>query len=142
MNWIVELGKISWMGVGVAILASYVLGFSWYHWNLLGKPWATALGMTKEEADNLDGMGGVFAFSLVGGIIKAVFIALLMEGTGTNSISGGLLFGLLIGISFAATSVIYHDGFARRPRIMTYIDAAFDVIELALIGAIYGAFFL
>lgn len=140
MDWIEEVGEISWAGAGVAALAAFVLGFAWYHWAVLGKSWATALGMTKEQADDVDGLGRVFAFSVVGGVVKAIFIALLMEGTSTGGVGDGLLFGALIGVAFVATSVIFHDGFARRPAAVSYIDAAHDVVELALIGAVYGAF--
>ena len=140
MDWMNKLGDVSWAGVGVAILVVFALGFAWYHWAVLGKRWATALGMTKEDVDNVEGMGGVFALSVVGGVVKAILMALLMEGTGTDSVGGGMLFGALIGVAFVATSVFYHDGFARRPRAVSYIDSAHDIAELALIGAIYGAF--
>ena len=118
----------------------YVLGFIWYHWAVFGKAWAGALGLTKEEADKTEGLGGAFAISLVSGLIKAIFLALLMSATNTYGVIFGLLFGVVLAIVFTATSLGYYNGFARTSSKLTLINSAHSVIELALIGAIIGIF--
>ena len=78
MSWIAELQNINYIAVAVATIASYVLGFVWYHWAVFGKAWANALGLTKEEADNTEGLGGAFVMSLVSGVSKALCMACLL----------------------------------------------------------------
>ena len=76
MNWIVELQNINYIGVAIATITSYVLGFGWYHWAVFGEAWANALGITKDEADNTEGLGGAFIMSLISN--PAVWAAIAM----------------------------------------------------------------
>lgn len=140
MDIIEELQNLNYVAVAIATITSYVLGFVWYHWAVFGKAWASALGLTKEEADKTEGLGGAFAISLVSGLIKTIFLALLMSATNTSGVLGGALFGVVLAIVFTATSLGYYNGFARTPSKLTLINSAHSVIELALIGAAIGIF--
>ncbi len=91
MNFIVAIPNLNYIAIIVATLATYVLGFIWYHWAVFGKAWASALGLTKEEADNTEGLGGAFSISLVSGLAKTIFIALLMSETNTTGVLNGAL---------------------------------------------------
>lgn len=142
MNIIEELHSLNYMGVAIAIatVTSYLLGFAWYHWTLFGKAWANALGITKEQADNTEGLGGAFAISLFSGLTKTISIALLMSVTNMSGILNGVFLGVIIAVVFTATSLGYYNGFARSPSKLTLINSAHSVVELALIGAIIGIF--
>ena len=140
MNWIAELQNIHYIAVAIATITSYVLGFTWYHWAVFGESWANALGITKEEADNTEGLGGAFIMSLISGLAKALSIALLMAATNISGIFSGAIFGAAIAVVFTATSLGYYNGFARTSSKLTFINSAHSIVELALIGAIIGAF--
>lgn len=139
MNWIAELQNINYIAVAVATIASYVLGFTWYHWAVFGEAWASALGITKEEADNTEGLGGVFIMSLISGLIKTLCLALLMAVINISSVLGGAFFGAVIAVVFIFTSLAYYNGFARTSSKLTLINSAHSIVELTLIGAIVGA---
>ena len=47
MDFIAELQNLNYVAVSVATIASYILGFVWYHWAVFGNAWANALGLTK-----------------------------------------------------------------------------------------------
>jgi hypothetical protein len=138
MNFIAEVQNINYIAVAVATIASYVLGFAWYHWAVFGEAWANALGLTKEEADNTEGLGGAFAISLVSGLTKTIFIAFLMSAADVSGVISGALFGVVIAAVFTVTSLGYYNGFARTPSKLTIINSAHSVVELALIGAVLG----
>lgn len=140
MNWIEALQNINYMAVAIATIASYVLGFAWYHWAVFGEAWANALSITKEEADNTEGLGGAFIISLISGLLKAICVATLMVATNISGFLTGAFFGVVISAVFIAASLGYYNGFARAPSKLTLINSAHSVIELALIGAIIGAF--
>ena len=140
MNIIEELQNLNYIAVAIATIASYVLGFIWYHWAVFGEAWANALGLTKEEADNTEGLGGAFAISLVSGLTKTIFIALLMLVTNISGVISGAFFGVLLATVFTVTSLGYYNGFARTPSKLTLINSAHSVIELALIGITIGIF--
>jgi flagellar biosynthesis protein FlhB len=140
MNWISELQNISYIAVAVSTIASYMLGFAWYHWAVFGKAWANALGLTKEEADNSEGLGGAFVMSLISGLTKAVLIALLITVTNISGVLSGAFFGAVAAVVFTFTSLGYYNGFARTSSKLTLINSAHSIAELTLIGAIIGAF--
>jgi flagellar biosynthesis protein FlhB len=140
MSWISELQNISYIAVAVATIASYMLGFAWYHWSIFGKTWANALGITKEQADNTEGLCGAFIMSLISGLTKAVLIALLITVTNISGVLGGAFFGAVAAVVFTFTSLGYYNGFARTSLKLTLINSAYSIAELILIGAIIGAF--
>lgn len=140
MDWINDLRNINYIAVAVATVSSYALGFIWYHWSVFGAAWAKSLGITKEEADNTDGLGGAFIVSLIGGVAKTVCTAVLMFATGATGVLGGAIFGAIVALALISTSLAYYNGFARMPSKLTLINAAHNIVELTVIGAIIGAF--
>ena len=138
MEWVDGLGELDGVAGAVATIASYVLGFAWYSWSLFGKSWAGALGMTKEQADDTEGMGAAFVVSLVAGVAKVIVLALLMAATDTTGFGEGLLFGAIVGLALIASSIAYHNGFSRMSPTLTLIDSAHDVVEAAMVGAVIG----
>ena len=140
MNWITELQSINYIAVFIATMTSYVLGFVWYHWAVFGETWANALGLTKEDADNTEGLGGAFLISLVSGLLKAIFIALMMVATSVSGVWQGACFGAIVAVVFVVTSLGYYNGFARTSKKLTLINTAHSIVELALMGAVIGAF--
>ena len=140
MNVIAELQNLNYIALVIATIASYVLGFVWYHWRVFGESWANALGLTKEEADKTEGLGGAFAISLASGLAKTILIALLMSATNTSGVLDGAFLGAVIAVVFTVASLGYYNGFARTPSKLTLINSAHSVVELTLIGAIIGIF--
>ena len=140
MNWMSELQSINYIAVSVATITSYLLGFAWYHWAVFGEAWANALSITKDEADNTEGLGGAFVMSLISGLTKALLIALLIAVTNISGVLSGALFGAVVAIVFTITSLGYYNGFARTSSKLTLINSAHSIVELTLIGAIIGAF--
>jgi len=140
MIFIEALQNLNYIAIAIATIASYVFGFVWYHWAVFGEVWANALGLTKEEADNTEGLGGAFAISLISGLTKTILIALLMLVTAISGVFSGAFFGAVIAAIFTVTSTGYYNGFARTPSKLTLINSAHSVVELSLIGAIIGIF--
>lgn len=140
MNWIAELQNINYIAVATATMASYVLGFTWYHWAVFGEAWANALGFTKQQADNTEGLGAALIMSLISGLSKAVCAALLMSAANISGILSGALFGAIVAAVFIFTSLAYYNGFARTSSKLTLINSTHSIVELTLIGAIIGAF--
>lgn len=138
MNWVHNLSDINYIAIITATIASYILGFVWYSWPVFGKSWAESLNLTKEEADNTDGLGGAFIISLISGLAKSVFMALMLLTTTTTGILTSALLGSAIAVIFTAASLAYYNGFARIPSKLTLINSGHSVIELTMIAAIIG----
>ena len=140
MNWMSDLQSINYIAVAAATIASYLLGFAWYHWAVFGEAWANALGITKEKADNTEGLGGAFIMSLISGLTKALLIALLIAVTNISGVLSGAFFGAVVATVFTITSLGYYNGFARTSSKLTLINSGHSIVEITLIGAIIGAF--
>lgn len=140
MNWVTEIQNINYIAVTVATVTSYVLGFVWFHWAVFGEAWANALGLTKDEADNTEGLGGAFVISLISGLVKTLCLAVLMAALNITGLISGLFIGAVIAGVFTVASLGYYNGFARVSSKLTLINSAHSIIELALIGAIIGIF--
>ncbi len=140
MDIIAELLKLDYIAVAIATIASYVLGFTWYHWGVFGETWANALGLTQGQANNTERLGGAFAISLASGLTKAILMAALIAATNTTGVLGGLCLGAIIAAIMTATSLAYYNGFARTSSQLTGVNAGHSITELALIGAIIGGF--
>jgi len=140
MNWLMEIHNLNYLAVAAATVASYVLGFTWYHWSFFGEAWANALGITKEQADDTEGLGGAFFVSLLSVFAKTLCVAVLMSALNLSGFFSGLGFGAMMSAVFIVASLGYYNGFARVSPRLTLINAAHSLTELALIGAMIGAF--
>ncbi len=138
MDWLQALRDINYWGIVAAAVASFVLGFGWYHWAVFGKAWVGLVGMTREEADSTEGLGEILIVAVIGSLLAAAFVAALMSATSTDGLLDGAIFGALAGVALRYTSLSYHNGFARSPRMLTTIDGLHDIVQLALMGAIIG----
>lgn len=130
-----RLAAINWPSVLVAALAGFAIGSLWYG-PLFQKPWMRLTGMTKEQGAKSNPLllfGGAYLLNL----IAAIGIAALI---GTHH---GALFGLHVGAMggffFLATAlgVIYL--FEQKPFQLWLINAGYQIVNFAAMGAIIGA---
>ncbi|HXR52533.1 MAG TPA: DUF1761 domain-containing protein [Steroidobacteraceae bacterium] len=130
-----QLGSLNWLAILVAAASGFVIGGLWYG-PLFQKPWMRLSGMTKEkgaEGNIAVTFGGAYLLNL----IAAAGIALL-AGPQAGWLAG-LHTGAFAALFFVATAlgVIYL--FERRPLGLWFINAAYQVVNFAAMGAIVGA---
>ena len=130
-----QLGSLNWLAILVAAASGFVIGGLWYG-PLFQKPWMRLSGMTKEKGAQGNialTFGGAYLLNL----IAAAGIALL-AGPQAGWLAG-LHTGAFAALFFVATAlgVIYL--FERRPLGLWFINAAYQVVNFAAMGAIVGA---
>ncbi len=137
-DWL-SLGGVNWIGVLVAFLATFALGWLWYSeiafypvWHRLGKT-------TDEEMKNAN-MGIAFGGTVVFNLLGVILLAMLMAALHVTGVGGGAALGALLGLVFRGGAHAIHNGFAIRDPRITLIDAAADTAGLALAGAILALF--
>ncbi len=138
MDWF-DLGDVNWLAVLAAFVASFALGWWWYSGAGFWKVWSEKAELTEEKMHGAN-MGVAFGGTAVANLLGVILLALLMNGLGVDTWSGGLLLGALIGLIFRGGAHALHNGFAVRPPLITVIDAAHDTAGLALAGLILGIF--
>lgn len=121
----------------VAAVASFVLGGLWYG-PAFGKRWQALVGLSDEDLANSGHPAKIFAGAFVLTFIQALMLSALIPAD--PSLEAGLFYALLIGIGFVATAFGVNYLFSRAPRALLGIDAGYNVLQFALMGAIIGAF--
>ncbi len=135
MNMQNAFQNLNWIGIVIAAVSAFVLGFLWYS-ILFPKTWAKENGFTDDHnkgANMLKIFGGSFLLMLFAAFNLAMFIG---KGAGIHF---GLMAGFLAGLGWVFTflGVIYL--FERRSLKLFLINAGYSVISLSIMGVIIGA---
>lgn len=130
-----QFSDLNWIAVLVAALSGFAIGSLWYG-PLFQKPWMKFSGLTQEMAaqGNMPLIfGGAYALNLTGAIGLAL---ILVDSSGWAS---GVHVGAFVGLFFVATAlgVIYL--FERKPLGLWLVNAGYQIVNFAAMGAILGA---
>jgi hypothetical protein len=130
-----DIALVNWLSVFVAALTGFVIGSVWYG-PLFQKPWMQLTGMTKEkgaQASIAVTFGGAYMLNVIG----ATGIAILLGDHG--GWASGLHAGAFAAFFFIAAplGVIYL--FEQRPLKLWCINAGYQVVNFAAMGAVLGA---
>lgn len=136
MEWLSFEG-VSWLGVGVAFLVTFALGWYWYSDAGFFKIWQRAGNITREDMEKAN-MGAAFGGTAAGNLLGIILLAVLMVGLGVSGVGPGAALGAVLGLVFRAGAHALHNGFAIRKPVITLIDGAHDTVALAVAGAVLG----
>jgi len=134
-----HLANVNWVAVAVAALAFYIIGMLWYSQAVFGKPWMKAVGLSKKDADKMD-MKVTLTLSALLALVVVSGLGVLMCALGLNDWQQGAGLGALVGAIFIAASRGIHMLFEGKSLNLFLIDAGYNVIGLAMAGAVIGAF--
>lgn len=129
------VGGLNWLAIIVATVAAFILGGAWYAKGLFGGAWMQDVGLSDEDANNANmrkTFGGAFVLQLVAAMTLASILG--PESTWLLGVRTGLILG--IGILATAYGVTYI--FEQRPLRLFMINAGYNVVLLAVMGAIIG----
>jgi hypothetical protein len=131
--------SINFLAVLVAAVAYMALGAIWYSPILFSKAWMKAIGKSKEEITK--GHSAIsYVWAIVTAFVASYGIARLMLWTGRDTISDGILIGLLAGVCFVMTAFWVNDVFEQRKCALPLINGLYHVVGLIVAGVIIGAF--
>jgi hypothetical protein len=132
----IDVGQISWLGVIVGAAIYFVLGALWYSPALFAKPWQAAIGWdASRQPPQMNPMTYVLPAAMY--LIAAIAMAIIAAATGTDSITEGLVLGLITGVGFALPMVGVEATFdPNKPKPMSWflITVAYHLIGFAILG--------
>ncbi|GHA09917.1 hypothetical protein GCM10007989_00020 [Devosia pacifica] len=109
-------GQINWIGFIAATIISQALGAVWFT-ALFGKVYAKALGREGKPA----AFAPIFIVGpLICNLILAISMAQVMAATSIDGIGNALVFGLIVGFGFLATTTINTGINPNTPRPLLY----------------------
>ncbi|MEO6200089.1 MAG: DUF1761 domain-containing protein [Cryobacterium sp.] len=134
--------EINIWAVLLATASSMVIGSIWYAKRVFGAYWMGAVGHTEETMKG----GGA------GPIIVTVFVSFItawvLAGTAAivqnfyhgNFLANAVLTAVILWAGFTAARMITHDAFDRRPRGLTVLNIAHELVTVVIMGLIIGLF--
>ena len=129
-----DFGGLNWWAIIVATAAAFALGALWYG-PMFGKAWVAALGKTEDE---IQPSPEPFIVSAVAALVTCVVVAALMHGLAMTGSITGIVFGLITGVGFIATSMASDSAFCGWGWKLWSIQAGYRVTYSALMGGIIG----
>lgn len=136
--------EINWLAVLVASLVSFVIGFVWFSPKTFFPVWWRAMGRDPNEPPSGGhSMGTVFGLTVVGILVQATALALVVELVRMSGQDvtwwGGAAVGALMGVGFAAAASLSHHLFAGFSLKAWVLEVGQDIVCLAAMGAVLGA---
>jgi len=132
----IDLAQVSWFGVIVGAAIYFVLGAVWYSPVLFAKPWQAAIGWDPARTPpQMNPMTYVLPAAIY--LIVAIAMAILAAATGTDTITEGLVLGLITGIGFALPMVGVEATFdPNKPKPMAWflITVAYHLLGFVIVG--------
>jgi hypothetical protein len=134
-----EFSNINLVSALVATVAGFLLGWIWYS-PLFGKKWQSENGFTDEYLKE-GNMGKIFGLGFLLTFVMAISMAMIIQGHDNPDIGwqSGLTHGLYAGVGFMATALGLAYVYMRKSLTVYLIDAGYQILLLAVMGAILGA---
>ena len=136
-----ELGSINWLAVIIATMIYFGLGAAWFAPQTpIGRAWVSASGY-QSPATGVASSSLFYLVPAATALIAVVATALIAQATATDTLTEGVVLGLVVGIGYAATILLTTAAFEfSKPRRWTWglIDASYHVVGLLIAAVIVG----
>ncbi|MGO4103440.1 DUF1761 domain-containing protein [Leifsonia sp. YAF41] len=134
--------EINIWAVLLATVSSMVVGAIWYAKAVFGTYWMKAVGHDEES------MRKGSAAPLIVTVIVSFITAWVLAGAAAiaqnfyhgSFLANTLLTGLILWAGFTAARMITHDAFDRRPRGLTVLNIAHELVTIMIMALIIGLF--
>jgi len=127
-------GNLNWLAVVVATIAWFAFSAIWYSIPPLSKAWANAAGVDTSG----DGPPLVLLFipTLIGYFVTTIVIGLLVAGVGAETVSDGIVLGVVLGIGFGMVGALVNQVYESKGSAYFLINGLNAVIAFAIVAAI------
>lgn len=127
---------ISWLGVIVAAVVKFLIGWGWYSPMLFGKQWQDLAKVTPEQVQA--GLMPALIAEGIGDLIMAYVLARFIAHYGSNDLVGGAFIGFMAWLGFVATVFANQIFYERKPQQLVFINGGYMLVSLIVMGGIIG----
>ncbi|MCE7936426.1 DUF1761 domain-containing protein [Candidatus Saccharibacteria bacterium CPR2] len=142
MDYASAFENINFLAILFAALSSFVVGGFWYSKSMFLKIWMKETGLTQKDIEKKQGMAQIFTATFLLALVAAYFLAVVLYMVSEPKANwlDGAVFGAVVGMAFVATSQATHVLFERKTLRLFAVQSGHDILRLAVMGAILGAF--
>jgi Protein of unknown function (DUF1761) len=125
---------VNWLAIGLATLASFIVGGIWYSPGVFGRKWMAENHFNQDDVAKRK-MARVFGLSFFLSLVMATNLAFFL---GKSSLRFDVLASLGVGIGWIAPAfgVVYT--FEKKSIALFLINAGYHVVSLLVMGLIIG----
>ena len=135
-----EFNFLAW---ALAAVAGIAIGAVWFGPKTFFPIWWKMMGKSPNDQPGGANMGVVFGLTFLGAFMQAavlhVVIDLAQTANGNLDWFGGLATGALMGVGFAAATVLGHKLFGGISLKVWVLEVGQDIVSLAVMGAIIAS---
>jgi hypothetical protein len=133
----VDYGSFAVLPIVVSGIAFMLVGGMWYG-PLFGKTWMALTGVTMEQAKATPSnvMTRMYGGSFVAALVASYVLSLLIDATLVTTLGGGICLGIVTALGFSGTAFASSYLFNQKPVGLYVIDTGYQVVCLAIAGAI------
>jgi hypothetical protein len=133
-----DFSSINWLAVLVCVVLSMIVGTVWYNRKTFFPIWWKGIGKTDQEPGMQGAMGMTWGLTILASFVEAVFMSLMVDGSGLTLVSGATT-GALLWLGFVAPTNLVNKLFAGHGLKVWAIEAGNHLVNFVLFGAILGA---
>jgi len=126
---------LPWLAILVAGVAYFALGAVWYSF-IFKNAWIKASGVNVNDPNMKKGVAQTMLASLVLMIVASLDLAIIVSKTGVDSWMTGAKVGLVAGVCFSATAICISYLYEKRPWMLHFINAGYNVAGCVVAGII------
>lgn len=131
-----DFSHINWLAIIVAALSAFMVGGIWYSKPLFGNAWMVDSNLNMEQI-RTGNKGKIFGFTAFFSLLMAANLGMFLADAKTD-LAWGTTAGFLAGIwTFSAIAI--HSLFELKGWRYIFINGAYSLVSLTLMGAIIGA---
>ena len=126
--------------ITVAAAAAFLLGALWYSPLLFAKAWVHAHGYTPEKVKAMQATAGrAYAVSFACFLLMAGVLHIFLSHLGADTAGSGAGWAFHAWLGFALPIGLTANMYSDKPLATFLIDAGYQLVYLASMGAILGA---
>ena len=135
------IGQVNWLAVVVGAIVYFVIGAAWFTPVVLGRPWQRSIGWDPSREPPRMTPARVVP-PLVAFLVAAGATGWLAVATGSDTLTEGVILGLVVGVGYAAATTAVDAAFdPNRPEPWTWfaITSGYHVLGLLIVGVLVAA---
>jgi Protein of unknown function (DUF1761) len=140
-----NFGSINWLAVVACVIVSMIVGSLYFNPKTFFPMWWKAIGKTDKDGPGMTGnmMGMVWGLTILASLVQAIFMALMVQATGSMmqggaTLGSGAFTGFFLWLGFVVPSSLTNKLFAGQLKAWV-IEMGNHLITFVLFGAILGA---
>jgi len=133
------LDQLNYVGIIVASVVSFIVGFLWYSPFLFGNVWMKLNGVTKKDTEKAKkkGMTKMMLLAFIGTLVTASVLNILIIMSGVSEISTAISLSFIIWLGFiVATTLLGSVLWDNKPWGLFLLNGAYWLVNVEIISIV------